>query len=136
MNNNIGLIKVKTLSSLVSNNFPEGTVIFCEDTKDIYIKSNGELYEYTSITYSVKEDIINKFSHILNDLGYDYSNDSEILNILNDKITNNISDLYDNNDILKLLYKCIDIIKDLAPEKSEYIDKLYKSYNEYGKYIS
>lgn len=136
MNNNIGLIKVKTLSSLVSNNFPEGTVIFCEDTKDIYIKSNGESYEYTRIIYSVKEDIINKFSHILNDLGYDYSNDSEILNILNDKITNNISDLYDNNDILKLLYKCIDIIKDLAPEKSEYIDKLYKSYNEYGKYIS
>lgn len=133
--NDIRLFRVKRLLDLTSSKFPDGSVVFCEETGDVYIKSGGESLTYSSINISIKDSLLDKFIDILNDIKYDYNNDKEILDILNSKNTDdNINDLH--IDISELLNKCINIIKDISPEKPEYIDRLCKIYNEYDKYSS
>ena len=133
--NDIRLFRVKRLLDLTSSKFPDGSVVFCEETGDVYIKSGGESLTYSSINIAIKDSLLDKFIDILNDIKYDYNNDKEILDILNSKNTDdNINDLH--IDISELLNKCINIIKDISPEKPEYIDRLCKIYNEYDKYSS
>ena len=131
------LFRVKRLLDLTSSKFPDGSVVFCEETGDIYIKSGGEslAYTYSSINISIKDSLLDKFIDILNDIKYDYNNDKEILDILNSKNTD-IDTIDLRIDTSELLNKCINIIKDISPEKPEYIDRLCKIYNEYDKYSS
>jgi hypothetical protein len=135
--NDIRLFKVKRLLDLTSSKFPEGSVVFCEETRDIYIKSGGEslAYTYSSINISIKDSLLDEFTDILDDIKYDYNNDKEILNILNSKNTD-VDTIDLRIDTSKLLNKCINIIKDISPEKPEYIDRLYKIYSGYDKYSS
>lgn len=135
--NDIGLFRVKRLLDLTSSKFPDGSVIFCEETNDIYIKSGGEslAYTYSSVNISIKDSLLDEFTDILGDIGYDYNNDKEILGILSSKNTD-IDTIDLRIDTSELLNKCINIIKDISPEKPEYIDRLCKIYNEYDKYSS
>lgn len=133
--NDIRLFRVKRLLDLTSSKFPDGSVVFCEETRDIYIKSGGESLTYSSINISIKDSLLDKFIDILNDIKYDYNNDKEILDILNSKNTD-VDTIDLRIDISELLNKCINIIKDISPEKPEYIDRLCKIYNEYDKYSS
>lgn len=129
------LFRVKRLLDLTSNKFPDGSIIFCEETSDTYIKSGGGSLAYSSINISIRDSLLYEFTNILNDIKYDYNNDKEILDILNSKNTDdNINDLH--IDTSELLNKCINIIKDISPEKSEYIDRLCKICNGYDKYIN
>lgn len=130
------LFRVKRLLDLTSNKFPDGSIIFCEETSDTYIKSGGSLaYTYSSVNISIKDSLLDKFTDILNDIKYDYNNDKEILGILSSKNTD-IDTIDLRIDTSELLNKCINIIKDISPEKPEYIDRLCKIYNEYDKYSS
>lgn len=133
--NDIRLFRVKRLLDLTSSKFPDGSVVFCEETGDVYIKSGGESLTYSSINISIKDSLLDKFIDILNDIKYDYNNDKEILDILNSKNTD-VDTIDLRIDISELLNKCINIIKDISPEKPEYIDRLCKICNGYGKYIS
>lgn len=133
--NDIRLFRVKRLLDLTSSKFPDGSVVFCEETGDVYIKSGGESLTYSSINISIKDSLLDKFIDILNDIKYDYNNDKEILDILNSKNTD-VDTIDLRIDISELLNKCINIIKDISPEKPEYIDRLCKIYNKYDKYIS
>lgn len=131
------LFRVKRLLDLTSNKFPDGSIIFCEETSDTYIKSGGGslAYTYSSVNISIKDSLLDEFIDILSDIGYDYNNDKEILDILSSKNTDiDTIDLRINTS--ELLNKCTNIIKDISPEKPEYIDRLYKIYSGYDKYSS
>ena len=133
--NDIRVFRVKRLLDLTSSKFPDGSVIFCEETGDIYTKSGGVSLDYSSVNISIKDSLLDEFTNILNDIKYDYNNDKEILDILSSKNTDiDTIDLRINTS--ELLNKCINIIKDISPEKPEYIDRLYKIYSGYDKYSS
>ena len=109
------LFRVKRLLDLTSNKFPDGSIIFCEETSDTYIKSGGGLlaYTYSSVNISIKDSLLDKFTDILNDIKYDYNNDKEILGILSSKNTD-IDTIDLRIDTSELLNKCINIIKDIG----------------------
>lgn len=129
------LFRVKRLLDLTSSKFPDGSVVFCEETGDIYTKLGGESLDYSSVNISIKDSLLDEFTDILDDIKYDYNNDKEILGILSSKNTD-IDTIDLRIDTSELLNKCINIIKDISPEKPEYIDRLCKIYNEYDKYSS